>query len=136
MFKKIPHLGLSCEEIGALFGRTAERVSSRIRETREHIVKKKFIASHVGFGHVTPAKIIAEHTTPFARAFFGGDDTVVAIADGMTFVFSHFSKAKFNSQVPLFSKKKFNRNIHLHRKICRRFSVSATNIFRSEKTPS
>jgi hypothetical protein len=69
-------------ELAALFGVTESQVGDRIRRTREFLVECSAVKENFGFAHVSREKIIADHTTPFAKKFFGGEDKVVVIADG------------------------------------------------------
>lgn len=75
-------VGLSNWELAVLFGVSVSKVGDRIRRTREHLAECRVVKENMGFGHISREEVINDHTTPFAKRFFGGDDKVVVIADG------------------------------------------------------
>ncbi len=74
--------GMSMRELGVIFGIHHRDISSRISATRDIIAKSKLYTNNIGFSHITAQEIINAHTTPYARALFGGDTNPVVVLDG------------------------------------------------------
>ena len=87
--------GLNLQCLGKLFGCKSRReVSQRLVRVRKHLMKSKLMSEHFGFGQMTRQSLIQQHSTQFARSFFGQDATgqctkPVVIIDGDLYPFFH-----------------------------------------------
>ena len=93
--------GLNLQCLGMLFGCKSRReVSQRIIRVRKHLLKSSLMKDHFGFGQMTREKLIQQHSTQYARSFFGRDASgqctkPVVIIDG------GFSALSLNSKTYL-----------------------------------
>jgi hypothetical protein len=92
LLKSIAHIqcaGMSCRELGCLFGCDHREVARRIRRTREILCASEFIGSNFGFSSVSAQKI-KENTTAVARGIFGDKPIVILDGNENHFVSFHF----------------------------------------------
>jgi hypothetical protein len=74
--------------LACLFGHSSRRhVSQRVKRTREALNRSVELSKYVGCSNMTRSNLIQNHTSVFAREFYGkdpvtGEENVVVIADG------------------------------------------------------
>lgn len=77
--------------LSTVFGISKSSIKRAVANVREAL-NKNFVPRYLGFGHISRAEVIENHTRPLAQTLFGSDSEAILVLDG-TYMYIYLQKS-------------------------------------------